>query len=218
MVVDYEDGSKRTVLKSSVVWILNETKEVLSNDRLKRVQQKVQKRSNVKADYTRFKRRKITEAVQLCDEMKIGDWCLFFHNIPDSAQTPANKFQIDNNPNILFGSILGFKYIQGKNEKEKQYTKDYVQIKISNEDDVEANIDFGSDNGINVNATWFTSEHQTLVPFSVNNSFHISLKNYIATIDTPISDINTHANTFQTSYKLADDSDKLKAKLISLYS
>lgn len=49
VIVDHEDGSRRTVLKSSMVWILNETKEVLSNDRLKS-----QKRSNDKADDTQF--------------------------------------------------------------------------------------------------------------------------------------------------------------------
>lgn len=56
---------------------------------------------------------------------------------------------------------MSFKCIQGKNEKEKQYNKDYVQIKVSDEEDVKANIDVGSDNGIIVNATWLTSEHQT---------------------------------------------------------
>lgn len=32
------DGTSRTVLKSSLVWVLSETKGVLSNDRLRRVQ------------------------------------------------------------------------------------------------------------------------------------------------------------------------------------
>lgn len=79
-----EDGSTKTVLKSSLIWILTETKDVLSNDRLKRVQShdsaSIKRKNRTEFDLP-SKRKNVQIGIFQNIELQVGDWCFFFLKI-----------------------------------------------------------------------------------------------------------------------------------------
>lgn len=193
-----ENGSIKTVLKSSLVWVLTETKGVLSNDRLRRVQGQSKipvKRKNITRKSVEIspqvpsKRSKPSLGFRVEEEIQVGHWCFFKRYANTLANTteprPAEE-------NIVYGAVLAFKYINGNTEKEKQYTLDFAPIST----DQTAN-----ERGVQVLATWYKyGQNNMLEPFSENNNFFININNYIATADAPSA--KRISNTNQTLYEL----------------
>lgn len=178
-----ETGSKKTVLKSSLVWVLTQTKGVLSKDRLRREQVQSAnptKRKNITrkdieiTPQVAIKRRKHLIGIREDDEIKVGSWCLFKR----FADTPGfRKVGINLEEDIVHGVVLAFKYVDGNNEKEKQYTMDFAFISSNKKT---------NDQEIQALATWYKyGEDRALVPLSENNNFFIDIKNYIATVNAP---------------------------------
>lgn len=170
------DGTARTVLKSSVIWAFTESKGKLSKDRLSRVQsprttpttpRKRRLNDNSQANEPNSKKQKRNTTFSHANEVSIGDWCLF----KNSNNTSDIIDDIDSS--LVLGMVLGFKYIKGKSEKEKQYSLESVPSSSENT----------SNRGIEVLATWKKVD----LNFIVHNifgksSFFIDINNYIGTV------------------------------------
>lgn len=207
-VVD-ADGTEKLVLKSSLVWILSETKGILSNDRLKRVQyhdgKSIKRKQKTESDLPskRLAKRNETGICQK-NEIQIGDWCFFENQIPDSNTNQTNLIL---NKSIIFGGVLGFRYATGKNEKEKSYSLNYCQINMPSEQNQIAR-------GVDVLATWYKYiDDETLEPFTINSNFFSNINNYIATGNAPNVKKNSENN--EVVYELKEFK-KIKETLDSL--
>lgn len=160
-----EVGSK-TVRKSSLMWLLTESKHKLSSDRLKRVRTNSQ--NSLK---TKSVRRKLefvdvspndTITIKM-SEIQIGDWCIF-NNIPSDNTSERIEF--------LLGNILSFRYIKGRTHKDKQFSLDFAPISHEN-----------NQRGVEVFATWYRVDRNAkLCIIRENDCFHIDIKHYVTTV------------------------------------
>lgn len=201
-----EDGSTKTVLKSSLVWVLTETKGVLSKDRLRRVQgqngiptKRIRNTKNIVEIQPQSKRNKRPKGVLVKEEVQVGDWC-FFERYAETLEPRKTD------EHIVYGALLAFKYINGSTEKEKQYTLDFAPI--SSEETT-------NERGVEVLATWYKyGPNDKLEPFSDNNNFFINIKKYIATSDAP--SVKQDPKTNQFFYELQNHHE-VKKIITELY-
>lgn len=159
--MDLGDGEKKTIKKSTLLWLLSESTGYLSKDRLKRVQD---------ASRSKTCRRRLQFSKEISNkssikhecEIKIGDWCIFTD---------------DRKP--ILGHVICFKYIKGKNPKQKQYSWDFVPVSV---DEDKENI-----RGINVLAEWFQirKDGKLRAIDSVKSSYK-NIENYVATFKNPL--------------------------------
>lgn len=161
------DGTTKIVLKSSIVSLLADSSATLSSDRLKRVKstplQKTAKRQKTHKN-------DISQNLVKCSKVSIGHWCAFDWD-PESSS--AIKFPDNTLKNILIGSVLSFKFIDGRTDKEKQYHLDSATViddkTKNNRDDLE------------VLSSWYAisdlgDARDTLVPLS--HQFYLNMKHY----------------------------------------
>lgn len=173
-----ENGSTKTVLKSSLVWTLTETKGVLSKDRLRRVRGESSaptiKRKNITrkdVETTPYKRiklgsKRVTD-LEVKNHIQVGDWCFF------------KRYKGGTDNLAVYGAILSFKFTKGNCEKSKQYPSDFAEINTENE--------LENERAVEALATWYKfGDNDILEPFSNNNCFFIDIKNYIATVGAPV--------------------------------
>lgn len=160
-----EVGTK-TVRKSSLMWLLTESKQKLSSDRLQRVQSNSQ--TSLKKKSVRRKlefvdvSRKVNVTMKMT-EIQIGDWCIF-NNIPSNLPTDETEF--------IFGNILSFRYIKGRTHKDKQFSLDFAPISHKN-----------NQRGVEVFATWYRIDcNANLCMIRENDCFHIDIKRYATTV------------------------------------
>lgn len=172
-VVD-KDGSEKTVLKSSLIWILSETKGVLSNDRLKRVQSHdgISKKRKQKTTSEILSKRKKTQTT-ICEnnELQIGDWC-FFRN---HTNTVSNQLA-NHKGNFVFGAVLGFRYSDGRTEKEKSYTLNYAPITHEQNE---------ASRGVEVLGTWYCYKNIEKLETLPHSNFFLNINDYVGTYDAP---------------------------------
>lgn len=179
------DGSVKLVRKSTIVWLLSNSKDRLSNDRLKRVQgaENSLKRKlddNVPVVTTKRMRK---DGLIISTKLNVDDWCFFYQ------YENSQPMQLED---VVFGSIVGFKYISGKNERAKQYSLSYAPISCP---------EGSSERGIAVLAAWYKlGFHNILSPVSQLNSFFIDIRNYIATAIEP--NIETNPITKEKKYRI----------------
>lgn len=102
--VSCSNGKTKTIRKSHLLWLLADSKQGLSSDRLKRVQGHDIKRSSTRQ--LQFKRTKPSEGIFENERIQVGDWCIF---VNDDSRRCHSK--------LLFGSVLSFQYIEGKTWK-----------------------------------------------------------------------------------------------------
>lgn len=203
-----DNGSTKTVLKSSLVWVLTETKGVLSNDRLRRVQgqsgipnkRKNNTRKNIEiSPRVQSKRSKQQIAIRVENEIQVGNWCFYKRYANTLESRKADEI-------IAYGAVLAFKYINGKTDKEKEYTLDFAPITS----DVNAN-----ERGVEVLGAWYKyGQNNILEPFSDNNNFFMNIENYIATVDGPCG--KRDPNTNQIFYELQNHHE-IKNAITELY-
>lgn len=168
-----KDGSIKTVLKSSVIWSLTDSKDTVSKDRTKRFygstpNKSSRKRKTINENVNNepsSKRKKNIENVYRAKELIIGDWALFERNITSNEVESCSSA-------YLFGMIVGFKYIQGKCNKSKQYSLDSVPISAENT----------SNRGVEALATWKSVDPEFITHSLPGNSYFININQYIATI------------------------------------
>lgn len=160
-----DDGFTKTVQKSSVVWLLSGSKNKLSSDRTIRVQNRsnrqVVRRSTSAPDLSA--RLSEERMFSICDEILIGQWCMFKKDSKKSNQLKTDTF--------LFGAITSFQYKTGKTQKQKQYRWESAAIKTPN---------------IQALASWYRiSKEGKFIPIEKANSFYVDIQNYFATIVEP---------------------------------
>lgn len=101
-VVD-DDGSKKTVLKSSILWMLTESQEKLSKDRLQRVQGSnvdfATKKRKGTSRSSLFEKKKKMHDLYVSEDILISDWC-FFRN--QQSKTKCEEFPIENTYDFWF--------------------------------------------------------------------------------------------------------------------
>lgn len=107
-----EENAPKFVRKSKIMWSLANSSEKLSSDRLQRVQKRKSARRQLEFVNVSMKDKPIYKVA----EIKIGDWCVF----RDTHQHIPRTF--------LLGNVLGFRYINGKTNKEKQYSLDFAPV------------------------------------------------------------------------------------------
>lgn len=104
-------GQQKSIRKSTIVWLMSEGTEKISNDRLTRVQQS---KTNLKhmeiSSLNLLLNPELKIIASKC--IKIGDWCFFKY-----TETCDPKF--DSNEKICIGLVLAFKFTNSKIGKEK---------------------------------------------------------------------------------------------------
>lgn len=168
-VVNEEDGTVKYVRKSTVVWSILEGKNKSSNDRLVRVRQKIGMapdsgiKKSTPTQEPLPKITKIRDDLYISSEIGVGDWCIF-------KICRDNPNEYDRLKNIIIGRVLCFKYINGKSEKEKQYSLDIAPIQSTS----------SNKRGIEVLALWKDFKNNSSVEPMLNPSFFVNIENYVA--------------------------------------
>lgn len=154
------DQKGEELTKSRLVWLLTESNQTLSNDRLVRVQ----KRSESKKQS--FKSAETKKSFEKNETLRIGDWCLFSLN----DENLAGEFGLEN---VIVGCILGFQYADGKNEREKRYSNDFVTLTKTDPREV------------NVLSSWYHVCDGKFTYSIEPNNFFTKTEKYIATVSPP---------------------------------
>lgn len=162
--IESQPGKTKKIKKSKLVWILSDPKNSLSNDRLRRVQGSTQTTSCKRR--LKFTKKITQKKWDKMNEIQIGDFCIFRNN----------HTEIDHqNSGLIFGAVIGFKYIKGNSEKHKQYTWDFAPV--------QSDLPEEERRGINVSASWHRFDlNGNLKPFDNVNCFHVDIENYVATL------------------------------------
>lgn len=180
------DGTSKIVLKSSIVWVLTNSTERLSSDRLKRVEgSHPHKLYNAKR--SRLSPR-LNSSLSVnngllehdffkSDKIYIGDWCVFGL---DSERNPNVCMPAENAiENMLVGCVISFKYIIGSTEKEKQYHLKFANVLDDNQ--------IAQRDDLQIFSAWYTfDENGIFISLGNNRSFFVNMEKYIATTFAPI--------------------------------
>lgn len=192
--VDIVGGSnKKTIRKSTYLSLLIESNGSISKDRLRRVQDVSKPKTCVRR--LNFKSTiSAGSGIESNDEIKIGDWCVF----SDGSV---------NNQKLVLGQIIAFQYITGKNLKNRQYSWDFAQVSVNENEQ--------SKRGIQVLAVWYRVElNGSLSVTSLIHSSYRNITNYIATLANPLFDFENNSKDLTKINKKYFDS--IKTKLFDL--
>lgn len=152
-IVTCSSGKEKIVRKSSIVWLLTNTKNKLSSDRLLRVQQNELKRKRLYAVED--------DDVIILDEINVNEWCIFRSGV---------------NNHLILGLVLNFKYMSGKTNKQKQYSREYAPVKY--------NGDLLNQKGIAVIATFYKLNERGQLKIYYEEP-EIKIETYLCTIRRP---------------------------------
>lgn len=166
-VIDEGEGTVKYIRKSAIVWNILEGKKKSSNDRLVRVRKNSGNRKSTSTEELISKKTTIRDDLYISSEISVGDWCIFKICGDNSNEYGQPKNIITS---IIIGRVLGFKYIKGKSEKEKQYSWDIAPI-VS---------DSSNKRGIEVLAIWNELRSNSTVEALSTPSFFVNIENYVA--------------------------------------
>lgn len=167
------DGSKKSILKSTFLWMLTESKDKLSTDRLKRVRGS----SNQDSVPTGKKFKSIDyfgDGINIlrCDGIKIGDWVLFKFNEIMLQSSSNNK----NQNSYLIGNVIGFRNLDENGHVKQSKARYMSTIPNPNENDDKKVTE--------VLAIWYTC-HEGKILEAYNGKLVVSKDQYLATIRPP---------------------------------
>lgn len=201
-----EDGTTKLIKKSAIVWDASQPKEKLSNDRLKRVQARREtekngpKRKSAEQNISGVKKVKTQNSFFKLDEIEIGEWCVFSKKIDASHNHSENGIH----NSFVIGSVLGFKYIAGKTERDKQYSLDIAPVSH----------DGPNKRGLEVLALWYDLNNDfTLKPMR-SPSFFNDMDNYLGCVKPP--NITENPITGEKTFQINGDVFELKTELATL--
>lgn len=171
--VPNNDGSMMNIGKSRLVWLLTESTEKLSSDRLKRVQ--------TNENISRSKRRKANENadenVETVKQIEIGQWYIF-----KTISNTANSTEIFEK--VVFGAVVGFKYLEIPTQGSKPSTSKQSRPKNRAFDSDIAEVNSGSN--IMVLGSWhYCDNNGTFRLVQPENCFFIPIANYVAGTEVP---------------------------------
>lgn len=194
-IVD-SDGEVKTVRRSTFLWMLSESNEKLSSDRLKRVRGTD---SNLDSNSTRKKSKSINvfsdgSNILKLNELKIGDWALFCLDGIIPIGFEAN----DLNGHFI-ANIIGFRFID-ENNRPTQYKMGHVLI-----DKIKENLQKNVKKSIEVLAIWYICQPNKILK-QYNGKLTVEIEKYMGTIKQPLpeagptSDLNIINNVLQFEY------------------
>lgn len=122
------------------------------------------KRKNTSRDESTPKKTMIRNDLYISDEMSVGDWCRFRSHIMNGQPK-----------NFIIGRVLSFEYIQGKTEKEKQYSLDTAPISSNT----------SNKRGILALAVWKMLNIEFTLEVLPSPSFFANIEDYVAHLDSP---------------------------------
>lgn len=202
------DGSTKKIRKSTLIWLLSESKDKLSSDRLKRVQGGSESLAESGARKTkRFKANtsadsNISQHLFKAEVLEIGEWALFkFHREDSEEISDQNTME-----NYIIGMVVGFT-IDTKKEnggmKHKRQCKSNI-VFTDPKSDKKANLSDGE--VIQVLGVWYTCDTAGVLHL-IHNKMRkpIYIVNYVATMKSPISK--------SLSYELPCEYSELKSTL-----
>lgn len=216
-VVD-DDGTVRSIPKSTLIWMLTESKGILSADRLKRVQGP----SLTGPVPKRLMSSSNTKSIFKSEQLEIGQWGIFktVDNSPCNSLT--NSFTDITLNSYIIGFITGFRIIT-KN-KPKQFKFNAVPIgeienqKMKKKIRLELGMDFKIEN-VEVLAIFYNcSENGILHPNQIRNQdkFTLKIEHYFGTMKNPIAKTSDTSNSI--AYFLPCDYVELKQLIFELNS
>lgn len=189
-----EDGSAQRILKSTFIWMLSDSSDKLSSDRLKRVQgssikrQKYENRQHNESFLQTLPGAFLFKAKTL----SIGEWGVFKLKNDNISQIHESS------NNCLIGLVIGFRIFK-KDGSRKQYKHEYVSINANSTAEARADQNessskrikrLGSDDYTNdqiqVLAMWYTcNEDRIFRRLQNENRLTIYVENYVATMKKP---------------------------------
>lgn len=112
----------------------------------------------------------INQTLFKSNEIHVGEWCLYNK---DMTSAPSITFSIRNVvPNVLLGSILAFKYTEGKMEKDKQCHNDFVTVLNETVEKKRENVE--------VLSSWYMLNFDgILISLGIDCHFFLNIKHYI---------------------------------------
>lgn len=201
------DGSTKSVLKSTIVWLLTESKGTLSSDRLKRVRsyagtsnENQQKRRNRNVNQLSF------NLLIKSDEISVGEWCIFqlLQDKNLNFDELSEQYVVQN---CVIGAIAGFKFEEGKSETEKEFKFDTASLSCET---------FDKKRKLMVLSTWYKWDAQgVLHPHGHINHFFVCMDNYIATSVKPLVQKNHLNQKIITIQNVSDVNQQLHKFFLS---
>lgn len=124
------DGNEKKILKSRFIWMQCESKDKISSDRLKRVQQSSQ--SNVKRRKKSDGQGELNREANLfkSDEIMIGDWVIF--DLKFKTISPSLENDVAELNGCIIGMIIGFR-CRKENEHSQQHKVEFVTLSDQDE-------------------------------------------------------------------------------------
>lgn len=213
-IIEY-DGSTRKVPKSTLIWMLSESKKRLSSDRLKRVQESSASTSRKNKQLKLESKSSRSEDIEIhlfkSEVLRIGEWAILSvghlrtdFGLGTSEQNPINNYLDNYTSNYIIGLILGFRYVDRKNHI-LQCKSDYVPV------DPALHIDHRSNQkekhrekrSVEILGIWYTcSANGNLQAATCSRKIALYLDNYIASIKAPKTKKNDNS---RISYELEFD-------------
>lgn len=177
------DGSVKIIPKSTLIWMLTESKDRLSSDRLKRVQGSASKPSSKRIKLEQPNKLSTVPTLFKSDQLKISEWAIF----------KADNIQNDSGiRDYKIGLITGFKIFEKKFSAKgrwKQYKSHYVPINTEKNQTIskKLRLELGFDtspNEIHVLGVFYTCDEKGILSPNENID-KFALKNYFATMAQP---------------------------------
>lgn len=191
-VID-SDGLTKRVRKTTFLWMLSESNDKLSTDRLKRVHgSSSQDSSSACKKFKSIDYFTDGSNIVKLDYIKIGDWALF-----NSEHEPIS-ISFDNKNGHLIGNIIGFRYLDEKN-RPKQFKTGHVSTIINTAIDQNAQVD--EKNKTEVLAIWYTCHENNIVK-QYNGKLTVLKQHYFGTVRPPIVKTDSSDTNHRAIYVL----------------
>lgn len=183
-----ENGFEKLIRKSAIVNMLSDSPISLSKDRLQRVKlPKEAAKKNIQNGSLQCDESQSRGVLQVLKEISVGQWCLFGLNIERK--------------NIIIGNVLGFRYVSGRTQKERQFSLDTAPVSH----------DGSNERGLEVLALWYQLKEDFFMESLSAPSFFNNIDNYLATVEPPSCVLIE--TTKKKSYKLSGNIDEIKLAL-----
>lgn len=180
------DGSKRSIRKSTFLWMMANFKDKLSSDRSMRVRGS----SSQNVGPPGKKQKTIEKTIDIfnnevnilkSDAIKIGDWVL--------VKTPQSSSNLENKKGHLIGNIIGFRHIDDKGRPKQFKTMHVPTITDPNEASTE------------ILAVWYVCKSETNNLEQYNGKLSILKEQYLGTIKPPVVEKDS-SETRKINYSL----------------
>lgn len=179
------DGTTKNIRKSTLIWLLSESKDKLSADRLKRVQagpdsDKKSKRFKPNLPESNVSALGLTPAPHSTQylsqqkELGIGEWAIFGHESIDDKNAD-NDFM----NSFLFGFVVGFRF------PGKQNNKSYVIINPETDMKSVGSNKSSGNNDVQVHCIWYTFDETGVLQLIRKVQKLVYIKQYLATMKNP---------------------------------